>query len=414
LLLGPAEARDAAQLNIDDDLRALALLNLGIAEIYGAARVDDAERHLEQCIALARRIRRPYLEAHALGHAASIASFRSFSLAMERGLRAIDLARQHGWSDDPALLNAYVSVALTTLWRGEVDEAEPWLRHAESVVRPELDPALGLVVHVARAELEFARGRYAEAAAALRTAEQLPGLLAAPRAIADHARGFLLQTLLKVGDTKSVKATLAQLDETALASGETRIVRALLKLAERDPAGASVALAPVLGGVEALFHPNWQVVAYLLEAIARSAQGETAEADRALERALDLAEPSGALLAFIFYPAPELLERHRRSRTAHGALISQIQDRLAVRRGAPESAGPARLRESLTASETRVLRYLPTNLTLKEIADELHLSANTVKTHVQQLYDKLDAHSRSNAVKRARELALLAPEIRRG
>ena len=187
----------------------------------------------------------------------------------------------------------------------------------------------------------------------------------------------------------------------------------LLSLSERDPEAASVALAPVLDGTEALFHPNWQVVAFLLEAIARNSRGEAAEAGRALERALDLAEPNGLLLAFIFYPAPELLERHRRSRTAHAALISQILDRLAVRRGTSASAEPARLREPLTASETRVLRYLPTNLTLKEIANEVHLSANTVKTHVQQLYTKLDAHSRSQAVTRARELALLAPDIRR-
>ena len=152
LLLAPAEAPDAAQLKLGDDLRALALLSLGIAEIYGAGRLDDAERHLEQAIALARRIGRPYLEAYALGHAASVASFHSFALAMERGRRAIDIARQHGWSHDPVLLNAYVSVALTTLWRGELEEAEPWLRHAESLLRPELDPALALVVYVARAE----------------------------------------------------------------------------------------------------------------------------------------------------------------------------------------------------------------------------------------------------------------------
>ena len=413
LLLAPAEAHDAAQLKLGDDLRALALLSLGIAEIYGAARLDDAERHLEQCIALARRIARPYLEAHALGHAASIASFRSFPLVMERGLRAIDIARQHGWSDDPVLLNAYVSVALTTLWRGEIDDAEPWLRHAEGVLRPELDPALGLVVNVARAELEFARGHYAEAAAALRTGEQLRAMLAAPRVIADHAQGFLLQTLLKLGETNRVKAALGELDETELTRGEMRIVRAVLNLSERDPEGASVALAPVLDGTEALFHPNWQVVAFLLEAIARSSHGEASEAGRALERALDLAEPNGLLLAFMFYPAPELLERHLRSRTAHAALISQVLDRVAVRRGASAPAEPARLREPLTASETRVLRYLPTNLTLKEIGNELHLSANTVKTHVRQLYDKLDAHTRTKAVKRARELALLAPDIRR-
>ena len=270
LLLAPAAGSHPAQLKLSDDLRALALLSLGIAEIIAAARLDDAERHLEQSVSLARRIGRPYLEAYALGHAASVASFRSFPLVMERGLRAIDIAQQHGWSDDPVLLNAYVSVALTTLWRGQIDEAEPWLRHAESVLRPELDPALGLVVYVGRAELEFARGRYAEAVAALRTGERLTALLAAPRVIADHARGFLLQTLLKLGEANKVKAALGELDDAELTRGEMRIVRAALSLAERDPEAASAALAPVLDGTEALFHPNWQVVVFLLEAIARN------------------------------------------------------------------------------------------------------------------------------------------------
>ena len=246
----------------------------------------------------------------------------------------------------------------------------------------------------------------------MRTGERLPALLAAPRAISDHARGFLLQTLLKLGATNKVKTALAELDERELASGETRIVRAVLKLAERDPKGAIVALAPVLDGTEALFHPNWRVVALLLEAIARSSDGEVPESGRALEQALDLAEPEGLLLAFIFYPAPELLERQGRTRTRHAALISQVLDRLASRRGAPPTAEPTRLREPLTASETRVLRYMPTNLTLKEIANEMHLSENTVKTHVRQLYTKLGAHSRSKAVKRARDLALLAPDTR--
>ena len=181
---------------------------------------------------------------------------------MERGQRAIDIARQHGWSHDPVLLNAYVSVTMTKLRRGELDEAEPWLRHAESLLRPELDPALGHVVYVARAELEFARGHYGQAEAALRAGERLPALLAAPRAVADDARGFLLQTLLKLGATDRVRTALAELDERELASGEMRMVRAVLELAERDPGGAIAALAPVLGGTEALFHPNWQVVAF--------------------------------------------------------------------------------------------------------------------------------------------------------
>ena len=166
-------------------------------------------------------------------------AFARFALVMERGLRAIDIARQHGWSRRPGTPKRVVSVTLTKLWRGEIDDAEPWLRHAESVLRPELDPALGLVVYVARAELEFARGHYAEAER--RCAPESGSVHAsAPRAIADHARGFLLQTLLKLGETNRVKAALGELDETELTRGEIRIVRAVLKLSERDPEGASV------------------------------------------------------------------------------------------------------------------------------------------------------------------------------
>ena len=85
--------------------------------------------------------------------------------------------------------------------------------------------------------------------------------------------------------------------------------------------------------------------------------------------------------------------------------------------GAGSSAAPPgqprRLREPLSRAETRVLRYLPTNLTVPEIAGQLYLSANTVRTHMRHLYDKLGAHRRHEAVDRARALGLLAPSARR-
>jgi LuxR family transcriptional regulator, maltose regulon positive regulatory protein len=56
-----------------------------------------------------------------------------------------------------------------------------------------------------------------------------------------------------------------------------------------------------------------------------------------------------------------------------------------------------------------VLRYLPTNLSAPEIASELYVSLNTVKTHTRNLYTKLGTHHRAEAVARARSLGLLAP-----
>ena len=65
------------------------------------------------------------------------------------------------------------------------------------------------------------------------------------------------------------------------------------------------------------------------------------------------------------------------------------------------------LSEALSPAETRVLRYLPTLLSLREIGDELYLSVNTIKVHVRHIYAKLEVHSRRGAAERARALRLL-------
>ena len=77
-------------------------------------------------------------------------------------------------------------------------------------------------------------------------------------------------------------------------------------------------------------------------------------------------------------------------------------DAVSSSHGEPES-----LSETLTGAEAGVLRYLPTNLTVSEIAGELDVTVNTVKTHVRHIYLKLGAHRRSEAVERARALGLL-------
>ena len=71
-----ADAPDTAPLGLSEELRALALVNLGITEYWGG-RLAEAEPHLEQGITLARRIARPYLEFLGLAHRTSIATVRS-------------------------------------------------------------------------------------------------------------------------------------------------------------------------------------------------------------------------------------------------------------------------------------------------------------------------------------------------
>jgi len=261
--------------------------------------------------------------------------------------------------------------------------------------------------------LELARGRYQDALAAFRAAERLAGNLAAPHLLVPPTRGLLLHLLVRLGEIERAEQALAELGEPDRERGETRTALAALRLAQDDPHAATAALAPVLDGSAPLIRRTWLVGAFLLEAIARDALGEPAATDQALECALDLAEPEGLQLFFLLQPAPGLLERHARHRTAHPSLIAEILDLLAGKRPAPPPDGPQPPLKPLSGSEIRVLRYLPTNLSTPEIANELHVSRNTVRTHMSHLYAKLHTHSRTEAVERARALGLLAPLARR-
>ncbi len=413
-----AEAPDAARRSLGQDLRAWALISLGTTEVW-TGRFEEAERHLERAIALAHRTGRLYLEFIGQAHLAAVEMFRSYPRAAARSRQAIELAERHGWGSDPAAGTACMALGTILTWQGRLDEAEPWVQRAETTLTADAQPATGHVIRYLRGLLELARGRDADALAAFRAAEPLARRLAAAHYTVPRARALLVHALVRLGDTDGAEQALAELSDHDRGHGETRIATATLRLAQGDPHAAVTALAPILDRAPCVLPWIGLARAFLVEAIARDALGEAAAAGQALERALDLAEPDTALSLFLLHPAPGLLERHARHGTAHTALIAEIQDLLAGNRSAlpPGSqAGWARSRGldvSLTDSETRVLRYLPTHLTGSEIAKELFLSVNTVSTHMRHLYAKLGVHNRREAVDRARTLGLLAPSARR-
>ena len=424
-LLAAVEAPDAVQLGLGDDLRALAMINLGIAEKW-AARAEDADRHLELGVALGRQIGRPYLELTGLAHGASVANFwLSYGLAERRSRQAIDLARRHGWGEDRAASLAYATLGVSLVGQGRPAEAEPWLDRAGQTIRAEADPGAWMSLHYARGLLELARGRYEQALNAFEASERLAGTLVTPNALTTRARARIVQALTGLGETGRAEAVLAGLETRERQGAEMRTALASLRLAQHDPKGARTALAPILDGSLTETHPMWVATAQLLEAVAQDALGDADAAWRALERALDLAGPGHELYPFLIHRVPELLESHARRRTAHAALINEIRGLLqdgneGGGQPSPEQGGPggvalpgATLLDPLSQAEIRVLHYLPTSLSVSEIAGQLHLSVNTVRTHMRHLYEKLEVHQRHDAIERARALGLLAPAARR-
>lgn len=155
-------------------------------------------------------------------------------------------------------------------------------------------------------------------------------------------------------------------------------------------------------------HLPWPA-ALLLEMVADDAHtGDLDAAAPALERDLGLAGPDSALPAALICVALGLLYRHARRRPADAALAGEAAGLPGeASEPAPPPGEPAWRGEPLTQSEARVLRYLPTHMGTPEIAAELYISANTVRTHQRHLYRKLGAHSRHEAVQHARALGLL-------
>jgi LuxR family transcriptional regulator, maltose regulon positive regulatory protein len=424
-LLVLCETSVAGPSGLDAGLRALAMVNLGIAETW-AGRLADADRHLEQAAALARRFGQPYVEFSSLANRLRAATFQSLTLAERRSRHVVELAERHGWGEDQLAALGYTMLGAALTGQGRLAEAEPWLDRAWKTLRAEARASNEINLRYASGLLELARGRPGEALTDLLAVDRLAGALVMPTTLTRPAHALALLAQLELGETDRAEATLAVLNEEERQSTQLRVAQAALRIAQRDPQAALGALAPVLDGsvTGTGVQQSWMVEALLLESIALDALGDPDAAWHALERALVAAEPDRTLVSFLLHPVPELLERHARQATAHAALIADIlgllqgeNGRQATRPLAHERPGDApaaaRLLEPLSQAETRVLRYLPTSLSVTEIAEQLYLSQNTVRTHLRHLYAKLGAHRRHTAVERARALGLLAPAARR-
>ncbi len=403
-------ARETNELPVRSDYWALALMNLGIAELW-AGRPDEARQHLEDALNRTRRISRPFIEVGCLAQLAIAAPLtgQPLPLALELSERAIAIAEEHGWTDQSMTTGAFAMAGMALVRMGRFAEAERHLARAEQSLRAAADPGTEVVLQDARGVLRFGEGRFDEALVEFARAEAPQRLLADEHVFTVDVRARALQVRVRMGDTEFAQRALAGLSPEQRDRAGMRIGLAALELEKDDPERAVEALAPVIDGSAPALYERWaRVEALLLDATARDRLGDRRATEESLEAALELAEPEGLMLPFLLWPSRELLERQPKHRTAHATLISTILDVLAGR-AAPQRGPAAPLREQLSDAELRVLGYLPSNLTAPEIASELVVSANTVRTHLRHIYAKLDVHSRSEAVARARELGLVSP-----
>ncbi len=406
-LASPTTGQSDDDIALDSDLRAVALMNLGIVEAWSLGN-QDSERHLREGADLARKIGRPYLEVACLAELAFASKIEPFATTQRRCREAIALAEQHGWGAEPVISPALVNLAGALIWTGEFDEAEHWLRRAARAVETDAGPVIRLLLHIGTGALLAGRRKLPEALAEFIAVEHLQTQLEGSHALASQLTSWMLATQARLGQPGEARACMAALDPDLADSGEIDNARAAICLAEGDPTAALTPVQRVLSGVAPVIGYVTIVEAHLLAALAHRELGDQRAATASTEGALGLAEADRLILPFAMTGSRKLLEAMPKHETAHAALLTDILD---VMRGS--SAAPGHMPslaeiEQLSPSELRVLRYLPTNLSRPEIASELSVSVNTVNTHVRNIYAKLGAQDRSSAVRHAREMRLLS------
>jgi LuxR family maltose regulon positive regulatory protein len=395
------------QIAMGSELRGVALLNLGIVETW-SGRLADAERHLSEGAALAQTIGRPYLEVACRAHQGFPSKLVSVATARERGRQAVALAERYGLDDRPIVAPAFGAVGGMAVWMGEFDEGERWLRRAWEVAEAHIDPAAAVLLHLVTGMLHAGRGQHRTAleefAAAGRVESQLTGV----HALAPRITGWLAATQARLGRTDEARASLTGFSVEPERMGAISNARAVICMAEGDPAGALDVLRDVADVTTPTGDAFTLVETHLLAGIAHLHLGDRNAAATAAEAALAAAEPDRLIFPFAMTNAGALLDALPRHETAHSALLADIVD--VLRGETAPSIDRERLPQAdeLSPSELRVLRYLPTNLTRPEIAQELYVSINTVNTHIRNIYSKLGARDRSAAVQHARELRLIS------
>ena len=281
--------------------------------------------------------------------------------------------------------------------RNQLAEAEDDLRAGLEASRRWSRVSIEVLGSIELAQVRFAQRREAEAFTVLTEAR--------PRAHGSHLlqRVELAEALLwlRVGDVERSLFGREELPDGRM----TAELDVRMALAAGPVDDVPERLARYEAGSESL--PE-RITAQLLRARLALAWDDAPEAERHLRTAIEWARREGFVQLFAA-DLPALEPALRTLTSAYDdpypfGLLAAIADRGPVVMAS--SAGSAEF-EPLSEREQIVLRYLPTGLSNKRIAAELHMSVNTLKTHLKSIYRKLGAGSRGESVAHARELHLL-------
>ncbi|MGB6581539.1 MAG: LuxR C-terminal-related transcriptional regulator [Streptosporangiaceae bacterium] len=381
------------------DLSRRVLSGRGAVELW-SGHLDEAARVLEAGAAEAAS-GAEYEQGDWAGQLALVEALRGrLGRAAELAGQAVLAAAEHrpsGWSPNPAPL---VALAWVHLQRNELRETRSWIKKADAALGVSPDKLTGALTYLVAAGGALAEGRAAVAAQIItraRSRSPLPAWLDQQLSLVES------QARAAAGD---IQAALTAAERAGHGTSlEAAVTVAYAQATAGDGDNAQHALAPVLAADSGV-PDHVRLQAWLVDARLSYTNGDCARGRRSLASALRLAECEQLRLPFVaernwlgpvLRRDPELAETHRRllaPALGHQQLPAPVR-------------APVLVVEPLTEREREVLVHVSDMLNTAEIASEMYISVNTVKTHLKNIFRKLAAAHRSEAVHRARELQLI-------
>jgi LuxR family maltose regulon positive regulatory protein len=344
-------------------------------------RLSAALQTCRQALELATEAGRPALPAAGVAHvgmAEVLCECNELDAALGQAMRGVALCRQLGY--DEWLGTGLASLARIRQARGDQAGALEAIGEAERLV-PSTVVDIILPVAVQRARLLLAQGKVEDAA----------------RWCAE--RGLSVE------------------DEPSYLREREHLVLARVLLAQEKPDQALHLLERQLEKAQEQRRNGSEIEILALQAPALWEEGERERAASTLTRALALAEPEGYVRTFVD-EGPKIATLLSEMLQAHQGRHQERPDRpsahyirkllAALELAASGVTWPsAELPEPLSERELEVLQLIEAGKSNRRIAKEMFVSLGTVKTHIKHIYRKIDAHSRTQALVRARELNLL-------
>jgi LuxR family maltose regulon positive regulatory protein len=401
----------------DDDLTRAGASALSGLAFWGGGDLEAAHRAYSVCV---EGLRRAGHVADVLGCSITLADIRitqgRLGDAQRTYERALQLAADKGGTVLRGTADMYVGLSQIACERDDLPAATGHLLRAEELGEHGGLPQNPYRWRVAMARVREAEGDPAGALDLLDEAERVytgdfsPNVRPVPalraRVLAAQGRvgeafAWAREQGLSAGDDLSY---LREYEHVTLA----RVLLARYREERSEPSlhDAARLLRRLLRAAEAGERAGSVIEILVLQALTHHASGDLPGALAALERALTLAEPERYVRTFVAEGPP--MASLLRAAAKQGIAPSYVRRLLAAANRSEGTPVQQRLIEPLSERELEVLRLLGSDLDGPDIARELTVSLNTMRTHTRNIYAKLGVNNRRAAVRRAAELDLLS------